>query len=372
MNKRTLSILFATALACASVAAQNQYDDLYYSPSKAAKEKQKKEEQLRQLQAEAYRNQAAQFNDSYSTGSSMPLTVDVDAYNRRTDSETYPGNSTSDEGDFSYTRRLERFHNPEIVAQSGDDELIEYYYSAASQPEVNIYVIDNNPFSWGWNRPYYSWRYNYGWPSWNYGWPSWNYGWGFDPWCDVSFGWGSPWYGPSWGWNWGWSWGWNHPGWAPRPPMAGHPGHPGHPGGLRPGNGWAVNSPGASRPHRPASGASTTAGRRPSYGGTVNSWNSYNQANTRPGNMGNSSTRPSSGSGVQGSSRPSNPSHNQGTSTSPSNNSRRSSGSGYNNSSSGRTSSPSYSRPSTGGSRNYGGGSRSGGGGAGGAGRGRR
>ncbi len=366
MNKRTLTILLASALTFVAAVAQNPYDDLYYSPSKAAKEKQKKEAQLKQQQADAYRAQAAQYSDSYSAGSSMPLTVDVDTYNRRTDAGTAAIDTTaSTGGDFSYTRRLERFHNPEIVAESGDNELIEYYYTSASQqPEVNIYLIDNNPYSWGWNSwgwnsPYYPWRYSYSWPSWSFGW-------GYDPWFDFSFGWGSPWYGPSWGWNWGWTVG---PGWAPRPPHPGfHPGHGGHPG-----PGWAVNSPGASRPHRPYSGASSSAGKRPNYGarpGVVNSWNSYNKPNstsTRPGNMGLPTTRPGSSSSVNN--RPSTPSHSQSTGSSSSHD-RRGSSPSYHNSSSSRSSSPSY-RPSSGGSRGYsgGGGTRSTGGGGGGRGR---
>ncbi len=358
---RTLAILIAAAMASASVSAQNPYDDLYYSPSKAAKEKKEKEELLRRQQAAARSYSTADYAgaDAYTAGSAMPLQIDVDAYNRRSgDPYTGATDSLAAQADYNYTRRLERFHNPEVVTSTGDTELIEQYYSSsAAAPEVNIYVIDNDPFNW--NRPawawgpsvYYPWRYSY----WG---PSWSFGWGYDPWFDFS--WGSPWYGPSWGWGWGWT----SPGWAPRPPHH----HPGWAPGHGPSHGWAVNSPGASRPHRPSAGASSTSSRRPSYG----NWNYPSSA--RPGNMGTTGNRrPSTSSpAVSGNSRPSSPS--QGSSARPSNNSRRGSGtnsnsnSNYRNPSPSRNSTPAY-RPSNNGSRGYsGGGSRGGGG----AGRGRR
>ena len=265
-----------------SSVAQDYDDDLYYSPKAAEK---KKAEQAAKKAAEARAALRSEWttvdypaSDSYSAQSTQPLNVDVDAYNRRTTgSQTTAGTAPAQTEDFSYTRRIERYHNPEVVAESGDDELIEYYYatSEASQPEINVYVInDLNPwYSWNYN----PWRYGWNSPYWNWNW-SWNWGWN-DPWFNFSYGWGPSWnWGPAWAWGPSWGWGAWGPSWGPA--WGWHPGHgPGHGPGHAPAGGWATNSPGVSRPHGP------------SYGnGTIS-------ANRRPGNLGHAaaSVRPSAG-----------------------------------------------------------------------------
>lgn len=372
---RTLILLLAAVTAVPSALyAQDPYDDLYYSPSKA-KEKEKKEKE----RIKALRASTLPAADSYNVSSDKPLEMDVDTYNRRNSKPATGPYDGKYNDSFKYTRRIELFHDSTIVSASGDTTLIDYYYNTPSQQDVNIYVINNiapyDYYTWGatpWSF-YNPWRYSY-WA------PGWSFNFGYNPWFDIS--WGNPWWGPSWGWGgpgWGWgpgwgpSWGWG-PGWGWGGPAWGAPLPPPSHGG-----GWASNSSGAARPHRPSSGASV--GRNPGYTGGASS--------SRPGNMG----RPSYGSSISrpgnsGLSRPSRPASGNNNNYRGTNNSRRGSYSGsnnsgsYNNSSgSNRNTSPSY-RNTTPSYRNSGGSSwggsnnssRGGGGsvGGGGASRGRR
>ena len=366
---RTISLLLAAALAMpVAMHAQDPYDDLYYSPSKAKKEK---EEALKKAAAEAAKYNSYPSADTYTSGSVNPLQVDVDAYNRRSSTAGSAEQSSKYEDGFSYTRRIEKYHNADIVSESGDTTLMEYYYNTPSEQDVNVYIINNiDPYDYAWRYsswPYYnSWRYGY----YNYWGPRWSFSWGIDPWFDYSWGWYNPWYDPWYSPGFGWSWTW-HPGW--------HPGHhhgPGHGPSVGPGHngGWASNSSGASRPHRPGYSIGSSTSRHP---GNTSSWN-YSGNTNRPGNMGrpsnNSSTRPGN-SGYGNNTRPSAPSNNN-YGTGSSNNSRRgSSSSSYNSSSSSNShySSPSFNRGSSNnGSRGSGMGGGGGYRGGGGGGRGRR
>ena len=125
-----------------SVFAQD-FDDIYYTPKAEKAKKVKKTTVTNYIPTADY--PAA---DTYSTGSysMQPVTRHVDEYNRRGNyrysSDTVTVNADT-LGDFLYTRRLERFHNPDVVTNTGDDELIDYYYSqpaATTSSNVNIYV----------------------------------------------------------------------------------------------------------------------------------------------------------------------------------------------------------------------------------------
>lgn len=290
-------------------------------------------------------------SDSYSSDSGYVR--DVDEYNRRYSLDDAAATVSTDDDDFTYTRRIERFYNPNIVSDSGDDDLVDYYYnSTASQPAtVNIYVNDYaNPW-WG----YSTWNYPWTWNSW-YG-PSWSLSWN-----------------SAWGWNASWNWGWSpvwYPAWRPyhyypcygyhphhhywRPSPAGsHRPHygthrptyrpSGRPGGVRPGT---VYRPGTRL-------GGNTVGVRP--GGTRPGGN---QSGVRPGASG---TRP--GSGVRPGTSVSKPSnvnkYREGGAQS-----RPTQQSSYSRPSQSRPSQPSYSRPSSGGRHGgMSGGMRGGGGGS--------
>jgi hypothetical protein len=293
--------------------AQDYDDDIYYNPSKS-----KKTTTTKKTTQQSYVSQpdyAAADAYSYSTGS----TRDIDEYNRRgayaIDTTAVSADTTA-VGEFGYTRRIERFHNPDVVVNSGDADLIDYYYSTdASQSDgttINVYVLDD-PFYYGaWRSPYYrfsrwGWYNPWYWDTWG---PAWSFGWGlFDPWYSLSWGWG-PSFSFGWGWGglgWGHSWcghGWGGLGWggvAMRPTPSAGRGHmanvgssmnsvrrasaaTGISGQARPGSlsakrfgSAAVN--GASRNNSGVSSTTTGRGRF----GTINN-NSSNQSNTRRSN----------------------------------------------------------------------------------------
>ena len=143
--------------------SQDFEDDIYYNPSKEKTTKsQKSTAPIRYVPTQDY---PAADTYNYSSAS----TRDVDEYNRRyaTTADTTARDSAYISDNFAYTRRIERFHNPDVVAASGDDQLIDYYYSQPSETSsVNIYVNADPYLGWGiypyygyyGYRPYYSYR----------------------------------------------------------------------------------------------------------------------------------------------------------------------------------------------------------------------
>ncbi|MDE7458951.1 MAG: hypothetical protein K2M77_08815, partial [Muribaculaceae bacterium] len=145
--------------------AQGYYDDdIYYDASK------KKAELKAQKQAQQKNTRATymvtgnastgdyQSADTYEVPAVSSLNVDVDTYNRRNQTQT--GSAvTGYNGDFTYTQRIERFHNPDAVAGSNDEELKAVYSYAMQQPQnINVYVI-NDVDPWNYFGPSWSWRY---------------------------------------------------------------------------------------------------------------------------------------------------------------------------------------------------------------------
>lgn len=147
-SARNLILLLAAVIAVPSALyAQDPYDDLYYSPSKA-KEKEKKEKE----RIQALRASTLPASDSYNVSSDKPLQMDVDTYNRRNSKPAVGPNDGKYNDSFKYTRRIEHFHDSTIVSASGDTTLMDYYYNTPSQQDVNVYVINNiDPYD------YYTW-----------------------------------------------------------------------------------------------------------------------------------------------------------------------------------------------------------------------
>ncbi len=120
-------------------------------------------------------------NSSYSSGSSS-----------NSDTEEIVSGDNS-EIDYRYSRRLLRFHSPNVIVAVSSP----YYWDLVYDYGVYDYLADYyyyDPF-------YYSWGWGYGW-SWGYRWRPWN-----------------SWYGPIWGWShpyhwsyWGVGPGWHHHG----------------------------------------------------------------------------------------------------------------------------------------------------------------
>ncbi len=282
----------ALLLGCCSIGfAQSYYDDdIYFNPTKD------KDPNVEATKRAAQRPNGMIYYqitdspaaDTYATSVPATTDIDVDAYNRRgifapaviTDSTsvTVVGDSvavTSDE-EFPYTRRIERFYNPAIVASSGDEEVVEYYY--AQPANVNIYVANTTPSYWGYPSSYWNWYNTWGWydpwySPWYSPW-SWSWGW-YGPSWSFSWGWNS-WWGPSWSWGWGPGWGGPSWGWGGGPAFY----NPRHPGAGR---------------HSTFAGAHPTTGARPGVATGVNSrhpagrasWSGLRQASgtSRPGSI---------------------------------------------------------------------------------------
>ena len=129
-------------------------DDIYYDAEKAKKERQEK---LAELQAEYELANPEMKAPTYQVYNNND--VDVDAYNRMGRSYTQRDSSAVDSirpansSMFTYTDRIERFSNPDIVTASDDPELIELYYA----DDVNIYVgTPSTTVSFGFYDPWYS------------------------------------------------------------------------------------------------------------------------------------------------------------------------------------------------------------------------
>ena len=226
------SLLIAVLLGSGLASAQGYYDDdIYFDASKAKKAT---------TTAQSARNK---YYGSYPAADTYTpeggSTRSVDEYNRRGifavphATDTISVDSLIALGDFSYTRRIERFHNPDVVIENPDKSIAEVYYSEGNPPEINIYV--NTPGYWGYPYSYgYDpfWGPGWGWgPSWAWGSPYWSWNWGWGPSWSWSWAWG-----PSWNWGWGPGWGWGGPAWGwapsiPTPPAQGRPINGVRPGG---------------------------------------------------------------------------------------------------------------------------------------------
>ncbi|MDE6199153.1 MAG: hypothetical protein K2G06_04855 [Muribaculaceae bacterium] len=303
----SIALLLAGMVSTTAVAQSYYDDDIYYDASKDVRKKKDVVKSQTTGNTE-YRNSGTSSPYQYLTatdgtvyvvdeqGNAYPVraqdipgsdlytvytdnTRDVDEYNRRYQNVDSISVDSLYRDTFANTRMIERFNNPNIVSESNDRQLIDYY--AATQPaQINIYV--DTPAYYGWNilNPYYYRPYSY--------WNSW--GWGWDPWYRP--GWYDPYYSWSWGWGPSWSWGpgW-HPGYVPvrphRPisPGAHRPAYPGSNVAHSPNGGYRGNA--TSRPGGSQGGYRGSAGSRPSVG-NVNSLGT-----TRPATNYNKGTRPS-------------------------------------------------------------------------------
>lgn len=319
--KKQIFLLAFLSMTSMAVFAQSYYydDDIYYDASKSKAEKKAAEKKQAASSKSVYvvngKTSVADYPaaDTYIVTPGATLNIDVDTYNRR--GQFLVSDSVSadnaENGDFTFTQRIERFHNPDVVSGSSDDDLKEVYSYAMSQPQnINIYVIDNDP--WDFYGPSWSWRYGntWYWNSWYY--PSYSWGWnhwGWDPYW--SWSWGSAWgpayypayypgwgpaYGPAWGPSWGWA-----------PVHAWH--RPTTPSGSsRPHNYAGVGSSSTHRPgsYTPASAPASTSRPGNMGRGRYGVGSSNAVTGTRPGSYNSSSVGSSHSNSTVNSSRPGN------------------------------------------------------------------
>ena len=193
------SLLIAAAIAApaASASSWDDEDDIYYNPSQQSRQQQ-------QLQTNYVPNTVIDYPAAttyVATGGGLQMSVDD--YNRRgqflVPDTVISSDSTELGGDsYQYTRRIERFYNSDIVSGSGNQALVDSYYSTEANSgadQINVYVINDYPswgYSWAYPYSYYMWTnpYYYGW-SYAYPYYGWSWSWGF--------------YDPYYTWSWGWS-----------------------------------------------------------------------------------------------------------------------------------------------------------------------
>lgn len=281
--KIRLSILMSLLFAVSFVTIAQDYDDIYYnSSSSKKKETKKKTDKKKESSSYQYVYDVANGENGFI---GYDNNRDVDEYNRRyvyrdtLGSDTVAGNYS----DFTYTDRIRRFHNPTVIVETNDPDVVELYYNTT--PTVNLIV--GTPSYWD---PYWNWGF---YDSWTWGvYPSYR-------WHSVFC---SPW-SYDFGWSFGWSWHhhYHHPVWG------GPVHHPGGPGYVKPMPGNVNNRvPGRVNPGRRVFGQGSTsnsgsAGRRPNVGtvrnNKTNSSNTVNNARrpdvTRTEKSSNSGRRPS-------------------------------------------------------------------------------
>ena len=120
--KRIIFALAGIVATTTAVNAQSYFDDdIYYDASKATKKTQPKKV------TQTYTTPSTVIVAEYPAADTYTVrgtrSISVDDYNRRGifASDSLTNDTTA--SDFTYTRRIEQFYNPEIVSGSGDAEL---------------------------------------------------------------------------------------------------------------------------------------------------------------------------------------------------------------------------------------------------------
>ncbi|MBR5331927.1 MAG: hypothetical protein IKV32_01325 [Muribaculaceae bacterium] len=251
--KITLVALMSIAI-CSTAVADNYFeDDIYYDASKAKKKKEKRVETTTTFsQPISYQNEVV-----YNYGSSLR---DIDEYNRQGAYYSYAADTTTNDSvlnidGYTYTNRIERFYNPNVVSGSGNQELIDSY--SVNQPVINIYVDDV------WD-PYPSWGWGYSWYAMGY----------YSSYYGV---WNPYWYNPYW-YNWGWSYCYD--------PFYHHHHHHHYPSYYPPHHNYRHStSPGAYRPHY------STSASRHSRGSSIGRSNNFGSRGGSHSSFGSSTNR---------------------------------------------------------------------------------
>ncbi|MDE7407983.1 MAG: hypothetical protein K2M76_06135, partial [Muribaculaceae bacterium] len=178
-KRRLLIVLAALIGTSAAINAQSYYDDdIYFDAAKAPKTAVKKKKTPVQAEASTINYTALPGSDTYIVVSNNNR--DVDEYNRRGSYTALPDTLTGGIDslqNFKYTQRLERFHNPDVVIGSGNEDLIYVYNNALQEQnsnastQINIYMDSPgywspyyypSAWSWAWHTPgdYGPWRWH--------------------------------------------------------------------------------------------------------------------------------------------------------------------------------------------------------------------
>lgn len=159
------TLIAAVAVAMpANASGWDDDDDIYYNPSsKPAKTETPQQQTTQQRTVSNYvPNTVVDYPaaDTYVPATGAGLNVDIDAYNRNGQflvADSVPADSAAIGADtYNYTRRIERFYDGDVVNASGDQELIDSYYSTQPVTDINVYVVNG----WGGYWPYNSWAWS--------------------------------------------------------------------------------------------------------------------------------------------------------------------------------------------------------------------
>ena len=215
MKMRLLILSASVSCVVAFNAAAQDYDDIYYDSSNddvaTVKEEKAHEAQVVDV---SDNDLVANYLTADQTAGWKGNVVDerdVDEYNRQGDyyaaqsemADTVAADTVdiSSNGDtFQYTERIRRFHDPDVIAESDDEELVDLY--VYTRPDVNIIVgTPTTTYVSPWGA-----TVSFGSSVWYSTWVDpWYYDtWYYDPWY----------YRPYWYYSyrpWYWSWGWGVP-----------------------------------------------------------------------------------------------------------------------------------------------------------------
>ena len=247
MKLRLLILSASVSCVAAFNAAAQGYDDIYYDSSKEDEVTVKKEEKSPEVHVVDMSDRdivADYFTADQTAGweGNIVDMRDVDEYNRQGDyylaqaaaTDTVPADTLAVGGNgdtFQYTERIRRFHDPDVIAESDDEELVNLY--VYTRPDVNIIVgSPTTAYVSPWGA-----TVSFGSSVWYDAWiDPWYYDtWYYDPWYYRPY-----WYYSYRPWYWSWSWGWGVPYYA-------HHHHHHY--------GWWHPAPSHHRPYRTYSGA---------------------------------------------------------------------------------------------------------------------
>ena len=167
MRNRLLILLGFVGLSAITVAFAQDFDDIYFDSSKSTKK-----EKSTHVKEQSAQNSTSYYSQNY------VAERDVDEYNRRgnyysaDDTTDYVEDSTYTDDSFQYTERIKRFHNPTVVIESSDQDLVDLY--VYTRPSVNIvvgtptyYAPVTTAFTFGYYSPW-SWTYYNPWDPFDY------------------------------------------------------------------------------------------------------------------------------------------------------------------------------------------------------------
>ena len=177
MKHRLLILMGVVGFGFSNLIGAQDFDDIYFDSS-SSNSKDKKQVQ----QPVAENNVVEEYAGRSFSGENYIAERDVDEYNRRgeyyaqSDTASYAADSTyTDDDTFQYTERIKRFHNPSVVIESSDPDLVDLYVYTRPSVDIVVGTPTYSPLTVSTFLYTPSWGYYDPWPGYSY------YHWGYDP-----------------------------------------------------------------------------------------------------------------------------------------------------------------------------------------------